>query len=451
MSATATAYAFTNATLLDGTKDMAPAPGSTVVVERGVITAVGPADAIPVPAKARVIDVQGDYLMPGLINMHVHFCGSGKPVSAGDAGSLMRKLDNPLGRAIVRRILRNSARTQLASGVTTVRGAGDPLMCDLAVRDDIDAGRYIGPRIVAPGTGITVPGGHGAGLFARIATTPQDAADQVIDLVERGADVIKLFITGGVFDATEAGEPGVLRMSLDVARSACQAAHRHGLPVMAHVESTEGVRVALEAGVDTIEHGAPMTPDIIELYRASAAQLPGRPASVTCTISPALPFVMLDPEKTHSTDIQKVNGDIVCAGIIESARQALAERIPVGLGTDSSCPYVTQYDMWREIAYFAKFTGVTNAFALHTATLGNARLLGLGEVTGSIEAGKEADIITVKRNPLDDLSALREITHVMVRGMLADRLRVKRIGELDAELDWIMSRPASDVPRKPRA
>lgn len=451
MSATTTAYAFTNATLLDGTKDMAPAPGSTAIVERGVITAVGPADAIPVPAEARVIDVQGDYLMPGLINMHVHFCGSGKPVSAGDAGSLMRKLDNPLGRAIVRRILKNSARTQLASGVTTVRGAGDPLMCDLAIRDDINAGRYIGPRIVAPGTGITVPGGHGAGLFARIATTPQDAADQVLDLVERGADVIKLFITGGVFDATEAGEPGVLRMSLDVARSACEAAHRHGLPVMAHVESTEGVRVALEAGVDTIEHGAPMTPDIVELYRASAAQLPGRPASVTCTISPALPFVMLDPEKTHSTDIQKVNGDIVCAGIIESARQALAERIPVGLGTDSSCPYVTHYDMWREIAYFAKFTGVTNAFALHTATLGNARLLGLGEVTGSIEAGKEADIITVKRNPLDDLSALREITHVMARGVLADRLRVKRIGELDAELDWIMSQPASDVPRKPRA
>ena len=107
--------------------------------------------------------------------------------------------------------------------------------------------------------------------------------------------------------------------------------------------------------------------------------------------------------------------------------------------------------MWREIAYFAKFTGVTNAFALHTTTLGNARLLGLGEVTGSIQAGKEADIITVKRNPLDDLSALREITHVMARGMLADRLRVKRIGELDAELDWIMSRPTSDVPRKPRA
>lgn len=112
MSATTTAHAFTNATLLDGTKDMAPAPGSTVIVERGVITAVGPADAIHVPAEASVIDVQGDYLMPGLINMHVHFCGSGKPVSAGDAGSLMRKLDNPLGRAIVRRILKNSARTR---------------------------------------------------------------------------------------------------------------------------------------------------------------------------------------------------------------------------------------------------------------------------------------------------------------------------------------------------
>lgn len=112
-------------------------------------------------------------------------------------------------------------------------------------------------------------------------------------------------------------------MPFEVASAACKTAHELGLPVMAHVESTEGVRVALAAGVDTIEHGAPMTPEILDLYRGSAGtQLPGRLPSVTCTISPALPFVLLDPEKTHSTDVQKTNGDIVCAGIIDSAREA---------------------------------------------------------------------------------------------------------------------------------
>lgn len=438
-------YAFIHANVLDGRPEMQPIPNTTVIVERGSITYVGPDDRAPIPRDAQIIDVDGAYLMPGLINMHVHLCGSGKPVSAGNAGALMKRFDNKLGRAIVRRILKSSAQTQLASGVTTLRGAGDPLMCDIAVRDAINAGNYLGPRIIAPGCGITVPQGHGAGLFASIVTTPREAAAQVQELVARGADVIKLFVTGGVFDAVEPGEPGVLRMQPDIAAAACGAAHSLGLPVMAHVESTEGVRVALEAGVDTIEHGAPMTPQIIELYQRSAHQLHGRPASLTCTISPALPFAKLDPEKTRSTEVQKINGDIVCAGIIQSARQALEAGIPIGLGTDSSCPYVTQYDMWREIAYFANYTGASNAFALHRATLGNAELLGLGHTTGSIEVGKEADIITTQRNPLDDLSALRDVTHVMVRGELADGLRAKHISELDAELDWIIAQPLDSI------
>ena len=438
-------YAFIHANVLDGRPEMQPIPNTTVIVDRGSITYVGPDDRAPIPRDAQIIDVDGAHLMPGLINMHVHLCGSGKPVSAGNAGALMKRLDNKLGRAIVRRILKSSAQTQLASGVTTLRGAGDPLMCDIAVRDAINAGNYLGPRIIAPGCGITVPQGHGAGLFASIITTPREAAAQVQELVARGADVIKLFVTGGVFDAVEPGEPGVLRMQPDIAAAACGAAHSLGLPVMAHVESTEGVQVALEAGVDTIEHGAPMTPQIVELYQRSAHQLHGRPASLTCTISPALPFAKLDPEKTRSTEVQKINGDIVCAGIIQSARQALEAGIPIGLGTDSSCPYVTQYDMWREIAYFANYTGASNAFALHRATLGNAELLGLGHTTGSIEVGKEADIITTQRNPLDDLSALRDVTHVMVRGELADGLRAKHISELDAELDWIMAQPLDSI------
>ena len=163
---------------------------------------------------------------------------------------------------------------------------------------------------------------------------------------------------------------------------------------------------------------------------------------MTCTISPALPFVLLDPEKTHSTDTQKKNGDIVCSGIIESARAALEAGIKVGLGTDSSCPFVTQYDMWREVAYFAKYVKVSNAFALHTATQVNAELLGLGDETGTIECGKAADILVTRENPLDDLVVLREPMHVMCRGDLVRKLKVKCIPEVDTELDAIMAMPA---------
>ncbi len=434
------AFVFRDATVLDGTENMEPRIGQAVLVEDGRIAAVGPVAEVDAPMGARELDLGGAYLLPGLINMHVHLCGSGRPTSAGDAGALMRRLDNPVGRAIVRGLLRKRAQQQLASGVTTVRGAGDPLYGDIAVRDEFDAGKHVGPRLIAPGTGVTVPGGHGAGLFAQIAESPEDAAGLVREIAAHGADVIKLFVTGGVFDAEKVGEPGVLRMSEEVARAACEAAHCLGLPVMAHVESTEGVRVALRAGVDTIEHGVPMTPEIVDLYHGAAGtQLEGRTPSVTCTISPALPFVKLPPEKTHSTEVQKTNGDIVCAGIMQSARDALAAGIPVGLGTDSSCPYVTQYDMWREVAYFAKYVGVSNAFALHTATAVNARLLGLGDETGTVEVGKSADLIVVDANPLDDLSALRDVRHVMCRGAFVERPRVKHIAELDEELDWIMS------------
>lgn len=442
MATRSTAVAFVNATVLDGSPDMRPQPHMAVIVENGKIARIEPDALAQIPSGARVVDLDGAYLMPGLINMHVHLCGSGKPVSAGDAGALMRRLDNAPGRAIVRRILLKNARQQLMSGVTTLRGAGDPLLADIAVRDAVNAGRAVGPRIIAPGTGITVPGGHGAGLFAQVVDTPQEAAALVRELMAQGADVIKLFVTGGVFDATEVGEPGALRMSPLIAEAACREAHRLNLPVMAHVESTEGVRVALEAGVDTIEHGAPMTPEIVDLYLEGAAQLPGRAPSVTCTVSPALPFALLDPEKTHSTETQKINGDIVCEGIVASAREALDAGIPVGLGTDSSCPYVTQYDMWREVAYFAKYAGVGNAFALHTATQLNAGLLGLGTVTGTVAAGFDADLIVTRGNPLDDLSALARVTHVMARGSLIDRPRVKREPSLDADLDWIMAQPA---------
>lgn len=437
-------FVFINATVLDGSEDMQPMPGRAVVVEKGKIAAIVASDEAPVTDGCRVVDLAGAYLLPGLINMHVHFCGSGKPTSAGDAGALMRKLDNPFGRAIVRKLLRKSAQQQLASGVTTVRGAGDPLFADIAVRDGFNSGKYVGPRLIAPGTGVTVPDGHGAGLFAKIAETPEQAAALVREIAAHGADVIKLFVTGGVFDATKIGEPGVLRMSPEIAAAACAAAHKLGLPVMAHVESTEGVRVALAAGVDTIEHGAPMTDEIIELYRGSAGtQLTGRKPSLTCTISPALPFVKLSPEQTHSTDIQKANGDIVCAGIVESARQALDAGIDVGLGTDSSCPYVTQYDMWRELAYFAKYVGVSNAFALHTATAVNARLLGIAEETGTIEVGKSADMIVVDANPLEDLAALRDVRHVMCRGVFIEAPKVKHIPALDEALDWIMEQPVA--------
>lgn len=433
------AYVFTHATVLDGTADMEPRPNATVVVnDEGRIAAIGAAEEIVSPANAQEIDLKGAYLVPGLVNLHVHLCGSGKPTSAGAAGDLIDKVvGNPIGMWYLRRIIKKHAQQQLASGVTIVRSVGDPGFADVDVRDAINAGKYQGPRLLTSGVGVTVPGGHGAGLFAHIAKTPEQAREIVRDCFARKCDLVKLFITGGVFDAEKEGEPGVLRMSPEIAAAAVDEAHKLGMATAAHIESAEGVRVGLEAGVDTIEHGADLTPELIALFEENGV---GRKSSLTCTVSPALPFVELDPEKTHSTEIKKVNGNIVYKGIVHAAQAALEAGIPVGLGTDSACPYVTHYDMWREVVYFERIIGAPRKLALHTATLGNARILGLGDETGSIEAGKAADLIVLDENPLNNLEALRQVKMVMARGKLVSRLSVKHLPELDRELDEFLPR-----------
>ena len=433
------AYIFTHATVLDGTADMEPRPNATVVVnDEGRIAAIGAAEEIVPPANAQEIDLKGAYLVPGLVNLHVHLCGSGKPTSAGAAGDLIDKVvGTPIGMWYLRRIIKKHAQQQLASGVTTVRSVGDPGFADVDVRDAINAGKYQGPRLLTSGVGVTVPNGHGAGLFAHIAKTPEQAREIVRDCFARKCDLVKLFITGGVFDAEKEGEPGVLRMSPEIAAAAVDEAHKLGMATAAHIESAEGVRVGLEAGVDTIEHGADLTPELIALFKENGV---GRSSSLTCTVSPALPFVELDPEKTHSTEIQKVNGNIVYEGIVHAAQAALEAGIPVGLGTDSACPYVTHYDMWREVVYFERIVGAPRKLALHTATLGNARILGLGDETGSIEAGKAADLIVLDENPLENLEALRQVKMVMARGKLVSGLSVKHLPELDRELDAFLPR-----------
>lgn len=433
------AYVFTHATVFDGTADMEPRPNTTVVVnDEGRIAAIGAAKEIVPPANAQEIDLKGAYLAPGLVNLHVHLCGSGKPTSAGAAGDLIDKVvGNPIGMWYLRRVIKRHAQQQLASGVTTVRSVGDPGFADVDVRDAINAGKYQGPRLLTSGVGVTVPNGHGAGLFAHIAKTPEQAREIVHDCFARKCDLVKLFITGGVFDAEKEGEPGVLRMSPEIAAAAVDEAHKLGMATAAHIESAEGVRVGLEAGVDTIEHGADLTPELIALFKENGV---GRKSSLTCTVSPALPFVELDPEKTHSTEIQKVNGNIVYKGIVHAAQAALEAGIPVGLGTDSACPYVTHYDMWREVVYFERIVGAPRKLALHTATLGNARILGLGDETGSIEAGKAADLIVLDENPLENLEALRQLKMVMARGKLVSGLSVKHLPELDRELDAFLPR-----------
>lgn len=421
-------YALTNGIILDGTRQMQPQKGLSVLVKDGKIIDLVP-DTTDL-SNYRVIDLHGHYLLPGLINMHVHLAGSGKPQKKQRDNEKLVKtiMGSSLTRAVAYKMVAGFAKDELLGGVTTIRTVGGLGDFDTRLRDEIVSGKKIGPRILASNQGISVPGGHMAGSVAIAAADIPDALRALERSKKEKVDLIKLMITGGVLDAKEKGVPGELKMPPEMVRAVCEKAHQDGYLVAAHVESPEGVRVALENGVDSIEHGAKMDDAMIQLFKE-------RGAFLCTTISPALPYAFFDRSITNATEVEQYNGKIVFEGIVDCSKAAIANGIPVVLGNDVGCPWITQYDFWRELYYFHKYVGVSNAFALYTATLRSAELAGIGTITGSIQKGKSADMIVTAQNPLEDLRVLRHLEMVMARGTMIEQPKLKKRKQVEAELD----------------
>ena len=488
--------AYIGGIILDGTENMVPQTGKTVIVENGRIADIISAEEL-VPSGCKIVNIKGCYLMPGLINLHVHLNSGGKPSGKKKEPEDYVRLvnlatSNKITGEGVRALMRGYANTALHSGVTTIRTVGGISDYDGRLRDEIEKGRrrrerewmeedtgsgnnladtirkartgmsriplgvaapeglgallrggaageaMPGPRILAGNTGISVPGGHMAGSLAYPVTTPEEAVKCVRRIAASRPDLIKLMITGGIMDAEKEGEPGVLKMSQEIIDAACKEAHNRRLPVSAHAESTEGVLAALRGGVDTIEHGAMPTDEMMELFKEKGA-------SLVTTISPVIPLALLDRSKTKVRAMDRYNAGLVLRGIIECARRALREGIPVGLGTDTGCPYVTHYDMWRELHYFNTFCGVSETFALYSATLGNARIAGIDKETGSIEPGKAADFLITAGNPLESLRALRKPKIVVTGGVMIAEPVVRKNVEMEQALDSLLKYRYEDL------
>ena len=421
-------YAYINGKILSGDKDMQVKQGLVIVIEGEKITDI--VKEVPKSPDMKVVDLEGRYIMPGLINMHVHLAGNGKPQKKQrDNEKLVKTLmGTALSRAVAYKVVSDFARTELLSGVTTIRTVGGLGDFDTRLRDEIAAGKRVGPRILAANEGISVPGGHMAGSVAVAAHSIDEALKQLEHAENEKVDLVKLMITGGVLDAKEKGVPGELKMKPEMVKAVCDRAHAAGYKVAAHVESPEGVKVALANGVDSIEHGAKPDDEMIRLFKEKNAFL-------CTTISPAVPYALFDRSLTNATEVEQYNGNIVFDGIVECAKAALANDIPVVLGNDVGCPWITQYDFWRELCYFHKYTGVSNAFALYTATKRSAELAGIGDITGSIEKGKCADMIVTKDNPLDRLEALRHVDMVIARGRVIVSPKIKVNSLVERELD----------------
>lgn len=403
--------AYLNSTVIDGTENM-EARIADIVVEDGKITFVGKATKKELRG-AKKIDCTGKFIMPGLINMHAHLFGTGKPSKILGGGGLQKLVikftKTAPGHKVLDALVTSAVKNELYSGVTTLRSVGDFEESDLRVRNKIRAGKLEGPRMFSSGAAITVPTGHGDGTFAEVAEKPEDLAALVDKRKEAGADFIKICVTGGVMDAKEKGSPGELKMNLEQAKAVCDRAHEYGMIVASHTESPAGMEVAILGGVDTVEHSAEFSPELGKVLKE-------RNGALIITCSPALPLARISPEITKLNDICVYNSEVVMDGMIEGSRCAKRDGIQIGLGTDASCPFAAQYNMWRELFYYHKLSGVSTKEAIYSATLSNAKILGVSDITGSLEAGKSADMLILDKNPIEDLTALRDVNTVILEG-----------------------------------
>jgi imidazolonepropionase-like amidohydrolase len=385
------------ARIIDGT-GTEPVRGRSVVVEKGVITAVVEDARAPRAPRGNGVDLAGHTLLPGLINSHVHLCLGAE----ADPARAMR--EEPLALTAIKALLR--ARETARAGVTTVRDLGGREYAELAARRAIQEGLIDGPRIVAAGRPVCMTGGHGHWL-GREADGPDDARKAVREQLKAGADVIKIIATGGVL--TPGVEPGSPQMTFEEMRAAIEEARKAGRRTAAHAMAATGISEAIDAGITSIEHGVYLTEEIVAHMRRDGTFLVptlNAPAAIaTGGLAAGIPEYMVRKSEQ------------VVPPHVASFQLAHRAGVRIAAGADSGTPLNFHGSLLPELTLMVKY-GMTPLEAIRSATVTAADCLGLGEVTGRVAPGYAADLIAVAGDPAERIETLADLKLVLVNGRI---------------------------------
>ncbi len=395
--------------LFDATSDTVR-QNVVIVVEDERIKSVAPNASNAVPAGANVIDLSHATVLPGLIDCHTHLSARADRYS-----EINRFKDTPFDHAFWATV---NARKTLEAGFTSVRDVGSPPFLAVDLRNQINEGFIPGPRVVASGPGISITGGHGdLNNFSpqtRVTMFPEERNFQIADdesqlrhvvraQVKYGVDVIKILATGGVLSRGDS--PGAPQYSFEELKAAADTAHMAGRKIAAHAHGTEGIKNAIRAGIDSIEHASLIDDEGIRLAKEHGTYLVMDIYNDDYLLNEApkvgLPLENIEKEKMVGR-LQREN--------FEKAVKAGAK---MAFGTDAGV--YPHGDNARQFFYMVKF-GMTPAQAIRAATANAADLIGRSADVGTIEAGKYADIIAVQADPLADVRVLEHVDFVMKGG-----------------------------------
>jgi imidazolonepropionase-like amidohydrolase len=396
--------------LLDrpGEKPRGPA---TIIVRSGKVEAVR--DGLVAPeAGARLVDLSSQFVLPGLIDMHVHIFNDDDKMRARLEQNNRDIEDNLL-------IGVDNARRTLEAGFTTIRDLGSEVRSVTALRDAISNGVVPGPTIVPAGRAISITSGHGDGsnntnrditeVFREHATNvcngPDDCRRAVREQISQGAEVIKFAATGGVNSNIAGGLNQ--QMFPDEMKAIVETAHMFGRKVAAHAHGQNGIKAALEAGVDSIEHGTYTDAETNALFKKTGAWL------VPTMIAPHAALAQARAGARSKATLAKA--EEAAAAHAKNIAAAIKAGVRIAFGTDTGVS--DQGKNAQEFALLVK-AGLTPAQAIRAATVDASTLLGRSDRIGTIETGKDADIIAVAVSPLDDVTELERVRFVMKRGVV---------------------------------